>query len=74
MTPYLNFSGTSGVTAYKIGTDYINVQFQDEDIYVYSYSRPGRIHVENMKRLATSGRGLGTYINQHVRTLYAHKL
>lgn len=74
MTPYLNLSGSSGVVAYEIGIDYIRVQFRGADIYIYNHSRPGRIHVENMKQLAMSGRGLGTYINQHVRTLYAHKL
>lgn len=71
---YHNKSGQAGVKAYEIGSDFIKVQFQDHSIYLYSYRIPGQEHVERMKDLAVQGRGLTTYINQHVRELYDHKL
>jgi len=75
MTPerYKNLSGNSGVTYYATGSSFIAVQFQDETVYIYDDARPGGAHVEKMKGFATSGRGLGTYISQHVRTTYARK-
>jgi hypothetical protein len=50
------------------------VWFKDGDGYDYDYRHPGREHVETMKRLAEEGRGLSTYISQHVRKNYARKL
>lgn len=73
MERYLNLNGDSGVTHYDICVDCIRVQFQDSTIYVYDHARPGKHHVDRMKALALSGRGLGTYINQHVRRAYARK-
>ena len=71
MERYRNASGNSGVTAYEIGPDYIRVQFSNTPAtYTYSYQRAGSIHVENMKDLARSGSGLGTYINRHTKYLY----
>ena len=66
MQRYLNLSGNSGVTAYEIGVDYILVQFRKGKLYRYSHACAGRHHVEYMKTLAVAGRGLGTYISQHV--------
>ena len=43
-------------------------------MYVYDHDRPGRAHVETMKALAESDRGLGTYVSQHVGKAYARKL
>jgi hypothetical protein len=33
MEKYINRSGTSGVSAYEIGLDYIRVRFSSGDIY-----------------------------------------
>jgi hypothetical protein len=68
--PYLNRSGDSGVVAYDVGPDYIRVRFRGGGTYQYSYASAGQHHVEQMKTLATAGRGLSTYISQHVRRLY----
>ena len=75
MTPerYRNLSGDSGVTSYATGADFIAVQFKTSEVYVYDYVTPGREHVERMKALAESGRGLSTYIAQHVSRTYARK-
>ena len=70
MKRYGNVSGSSGVLAYETGADWIKVKFIDGKVYKYSYTRPGMDHVEQMKVLAQTGRGLATYINRYVRNLY----
>lgn len=73
MKRYQNLSGNSGVIAYECGSDHIALQFQDGSVYEYDHTRPGRKHVERMKALALSGRGLTTYLNKFVRDNYARK-
>lgn len=70
MEPYGNLSGNSGVTAYSEGETYVEVQFRGGRVYTYSYARAGMAHVERMKLLARAGKGLSTYVSQHVRDLY----
>jgi hypothetical protein len=74
MQRYGNLSGNSGVIAYEIAPRSITLKFGDGDTYLYSYERPGREHVETMKALATSGRGLSTYVVRHVKNNYKAKL
>jgi len=70
MERYRNSSGSSGVSAYEIGSDYILVKFSGTArTYRYSYRKAGQNHVENLKRLAKSGSGLNSYINIHVKSL-----
>ena len=64
MQRYQNKSGTSGVTAFEIGDDYIKVRFKTNEIYTYNYSIPGSEMVEEMKVLAFKGKGLSTYISR----------
>lgn len=71
---YKDLSGNSGVRAYEIGGDFIRVWFVDGEGYEYDARKPGARHVREMKRLAAAGRGLATYINQHVRENFARKL
>lgn len=59
---------------YAITASSIRVWFKDGEGYEYDYTRPGREHVDAMKRLAENGQGLATYINQHVRANFARKL
>jgi hypothetical protein len=73
MKRYRNLSGGSGVSAYDIGPDSVAVRFLDGTVYVYSYASAGRDKVEEMKRLALAGRGLATFISQHVGTDYDMK-
>lgn len=71
MERYKNRGGDSGVSAYEIGADYITVKFSGTfRIYTYSYRKAGSVHVEKMKMLAQSGRGLNSYINKYVKNLY----
>jgi hypothetical protein len=68
-----NLTGDSGVTDYELGADSIRVRFRGGSTYLYSSIRPGQHHVDQMKRRAIAGRGLGTYISQHVREQYERK-
>jgi len=63
MTPYKRSSGKkSGVTAFKIGEDFIIVQFKYSKNYTYSYRSAGKDAVEKMKKLAIVSKGLSTFI------------
>jgi hypothetical protein len=75
MTPYKNRSGHSGVVAYAITEDAIHILFRDGDEpnYLYDVASVGRAQLEAMKRLAQGGRGLSTFISQHVRDAYARR-
>lgn len=71
MEQYRNLGRDSGVSSYEIGTSYIKVKFSGTArIYTYSYRKAGVVHVENMKKLAQSGKDLNSYINQHVKYAY----
>ena len=74
MPAYGNATGNSGIVAYEIRRDAIIVEFFHGGKYLYDYDTTGREHVEEMKVLALEGRGLATYINKHVRNLFAAKL
>ena len=73
MEQYKNLNGNSGVTCYETGADFIRVQFRNGRVYLYDYASAGEQHVERMKTLASAGRGLATYISQHVHEAYARK-
>lgn len=74
MQRYANRSGHSGVVAYELGADSITVKFTGGDRYLYTEDSTGAAHIARMRELAESGRGLSTYISQHVRDRYARKL
>ncbi|KQP21701.1 hypothetical protein [Pseudorhodoferax sp. Leaf267] len=73
MKRYANLGGDSGVVAYAIAPGRITVRFRGGETYVYDASAPGALAVAEMQRLALAGRGLSTYISQHVRENYARK-
>jgi len=70
---YGDVSGKSGIAEYEIGDDFIRIWFADGQGYEYNSIKPGQEHVDEMKRLAASGRGLTSYINKHVNR-YARRL
>jgi hypothetical protein len=74
MPRYQNLNGHSGVRAYQIRPEAIDLTFVNGDRYRYSYLRPGRTQVEQMKTLAKIGEGLSTFVSQHVRDNYERKL
>jgi hypothetical protein len=74
MELYSDVNGDSGVAAYEIGQDYIDVQFKKSGVtYRYSYSSAGADAVEQMKRLAQAGDGLNSFIMKHVRSGFESK-
>ena len=73
MTKYKNLSGESGIMSYELGSDFIRIQFEDKEIYLYTENSTGAEHIAKMKELAEKGRGLNTYINQHVRGNFEKK-
>jgi len=64
----------SGVVAYEIRDDAIDIEFANGDVYRYDETSPGPVDLELMKRFARSGRGLTTYISKYVKDRYAAKL
>jgi hypothetical protein len=74
MRRYKNMDGTSGIVGYQIRKDAIKVKFDDGAIYEYTYASAGKDNIEEMKTLARQGRGLNTYISQHVQKDYASRL
>jgi hypothetical protein len=66
MEKYKNLSGVSGVSHYKIGSDFIELKFKGQpDLYLYTNSITGEQHIQHMKSLALAGKGLSTYISRH---------
>jgi hypothetical protein len=74
MQPYRNLGGSSGVAAFFFGDRHIDIEFQDGHRYRYDSVKPGQQEVEAMKALAKTGKGLATFINQHVRERFAVRL
>jgi hypothetical protein len=73
--PYANSDGDSGISNYEINRSAIIIEFVDAKYrYVYDHTKPGPDHVKTMVTLAKQGRGLATYINQHVGSNYARKI
>ena len=73
MERYLNKDGHSGVTGYIITPNSISVEFNHDAVYLYTYNSAGKNIIEKMKLLAKSGRGLSTYISQHVKEKFEEK-
>lgn len=71
---YANLSGKSGIVAYRIGQNSITVEFTGGIRYLYTIESAGAENIARMHALATAGRGLSTFISQHVHDRYARKL
>ena len=74
MPRYKNLSGHSGVAAYETTTDSITLTFTDGGRYLYTSVSVGRTALDRMVALAKAGRGLSTFVSQHVRENYERKL
>lgn len=64
MKQYRNLSGESGVVAYHVGPDFIDVEFSGGSRYRYSEASATDDDIGEMKKLAVAGRGLSTFISQ----------
>lgn len=65
MTTYGNEN--SGIVAYDIGDDYIDVEFRNGGIYRYEEATIGRLALLNMQAAAVLGVGLNGIINRSAR-------
>ena len=74
MQRYGNPSRESGVVAYDIDAGRIVVQFRNGDRYLYTEDSAGAANIATMQALARAGRGLSTFISQHVHDRYARKI
>ena len=70
MDLYADIGRKSGVRAYEIGDDYIDVMFSSGAVYRYSYRSTGVAKIEEMKRLATQGQGLNSFIKKYANKNY----
>ncbi len=73
MIRYKNLSRNSGVRAYEIASQSIDVQFTSGTIYNYSYNSTSTKNIETMKLLADRGRGLNSFIKKNVDKGYESK-
>lgn len=60
-------SQNSGILAYRIGNDYMDVMFQNGALYRYHESIIGHLQFLNMQVSAIMGNGLNGFINKYVR-------
>jgi hypothetical protein len=74
MQRYKNLGGESGVVAYDIDAGQIIVQFRNGDRYLYTEDSAGAANVARMQALARAGRGLSSFISQHVHDRYERKV
>lgn len=73
MKRYRNLVGNSGVLAYELHPAAIVVKFQGGDAYEYTEGSAGAAAIAAMRRLASEGHGLSTFIAQR-KPPYARKL
>ena len=74
MNSYRNIGGDSGVAAYELGSEHIDIRFSDGSMYRYTNASAGASNIVTMKQLAASGDGLNSFINRRVRKSYAARL
>jgi hypothetical protein len=74
MKKYKNLGGGSNVAAYEFGEDSITIEFIDGSVMKYDAKKPGAAHVNQMKIMAETGKGLYDYIKRYVKKNHAEKL
>ena len=58
-------SKKSGAVGFEIGPDFIKVEFEKGEKYLYSYKSAGKRAIEEMKKRALANEGLSTFISQN---------
>ncbi len=71
---YKNAGGKSVVRRYELAKDGITVVFADHSVYRWTNQSADRAHIAKMKELAVAGKGLGTYIETHVKDRFLKKI
>ena len=70
-TAYANTGGNSGVDSYVTGEDWILVNFTTGAKYLYTHKSTTYENIEQMKRYASEGRGLNSFIMRISKDGYA---
>lgn len=74
MPRYRDVDDDSGVYAYEIGDNYIDVEFKGGATYRYSCRSIGAANLQTMMRLAQAGEGLNSFIQRRVKKGYEARL
>jgi hypothetical protein len=73
MQRYADHGGRSGIVAFELGENYLDVRFASGEVRRYSDRRPGARDVIHMKELALRGEGLAAHIKAHIGERYESK-
>ncbi len=71
---YKNLGGKSTVSRFEILKDIVTVKFTDSSCYNYSNQSAGVANIEQMKKLAAAGKGLGTFITANLKDKWMRKI
>ncbi len=71
---YKGAGGKSAVSRYELAKDGITVVFADHSVYRYTNQSASPENIAKMKALAISGKGLGEYIEAHVKDRFVKKI
>lgn len=66
MVGYANLAHESGIVAFEIHPESIEIEFTGGWIYEYTYASAGVGNVECMKALARKGSGLGSFVSRNL--------
>lgn len=73
MPRYGNTDRRSSIWSYEITDNQIVVGFVNGDVYTYTVTSVGLVNLQEMKRLASQGKGLNEFINKRVKRMYTDK-
>jgi hypothetical protein len=71
---YKNLSGDSKVARYEIRKDGVTIRFTDHSVYRYTNQSADPANISKMKTLALAGKGLGTFIDAHLKDRFLRKI
>lgn len=71
---YKNLGGKSVVSRFEILKDIVTIKFTDNSSYNYSNQSAGVANIEQMKKLAAAGKGLGTFITTNLKDKWMRKI
>ncbi len=75
MPRYSDRDGDSGIVAFEVGPDWIEIEFERgrERFYRYTNASAGAANILTMQRLAEKGDGLNAFINRYAKNKFASK-
>ena len=71
---YKNLSGASKVARYEFAKDGVTIRFTDDTVYRYTNQSADPANIGKMKVLALAGKGLGTFIEAHLKDRFLRKV